>query len=174
MEQVQPTRLGTVRRSSRRWRRFTRMLVALVVFTALIPGVSSAASSCAIGRFLEKYCEVDSTDEAGVTIAVYPGVWYTLQVYMGSWQAQSWGGPLLYNGWVTNNSGSNWYRMATAIDSNDVDQHWAGSVVEDIGGGYYQMTWRPTTSSIRFRVADAPGKFYDNSGVLYLWLAPVP
>lgn len=174
MEQTQSPRSGPVCRRSRRWRYFTQMLGALVVFTALIPGVASAASGCASGGFLEKYCQVDADDETGVTIALHPGVWYTLQVYMGSWQAQSWGGPLYYNGWVTNNSGTSWYRMATAIDSNDVDRHWAGADVEDLGGGYYQMTWRATTSSIRFRVADAPGKFYDNSGALYLWLAPLP
>ena len=173
MEQVQHTRLSPARRLGQRWCRFALVLVALAVFTALNPSVSSAASSCyATGKFLEKLCEVDATDEAGVTIAVQPGVDYRLQVYMGSWQAHSWGGPLYYHGWVTNGSDPNWYRMATGIDSNDVDQHWAYRGGVELLGDYYAMEWRATTSSIRFRVADAPGKFYDNSGKLYLWLSP--
>ena len=148
-------------------------MLALAVYAALSPGVASAASSCATnGRFLEKLCQVDATDEVGVGITVQPGLWYTLEVYMGSWQAHGWGGPLLYNGWVKHNSGT-WYRMGTGIDSDDVGQHWGDTFVEAVGNGYYRMTWRATTSSIRFRVADAPGKFADNSGVLYLWLAPL-
>lgn len=169
MKQVQYKGAGSLRRSCGRY--FAPML-ALAGFAALTPDIASAASSCAsTGKFLEKLCQVDATDEAGVTIAVQPGIWYTLTIYMGSWQAHGWGGPLLYTGWVTNNNGT-WYRMATGMDGNDVALHWGNTFVEAAGNGYYRMTWRATTSSIRFRVADAPGKFADNSGALYLWLGP--
>ncbi len=173
MEQVQHTRLGLTPRLGRRWRRFALALVVLAVLGALNPSVSSAATGCYSGtRWLERICEVDANNEAGVTINVQPGIWYMLEVYSGSWQAHGWGGPLLYNGWVTNGSDPNWYRMGTGTDSHDVDKHWAGSVTRS-AGGYHHMEWYASTSTIRFRVADAPGKFYDNSGTLYLGALPI-
>ncbi|HEU4328108.1 MAG TPA: hypothetical protein VFS21_33540 [Roseiflexaceae bacterium] len=175
MEQVRRTRIG----SPTGFRLSRWLLIAIIALAAMIPGAQTGSASprfeipdgCPIGGGIPMwYGTVSATDEYGVTLSgLVPGQQYTLETTGGSWTAQWWGGQVYYHGFVTNGMNPNWYRMAFGTtDYQDVGWHWPAWVEQT--GSYYRMYWTAQTTSIRFRVADAPGKFYDNSGFLNLTL----
>ena len=108
------------------------------------------------------------TAEAGVTIAgLVIGKAYSVEATGGWWNNGI--GSQGYHFNVSNDGGSSWSGgmgwngFTLAFETNNPG--WSTGLV-DMDGLRARMFWKATTTSIKIRVADAPGQFADNTRAL--------